>query len=205
MFRRNVPAPGGRADAGGDPGGDALRHLALRRGPFEIVRAAHEPPGGAPTPMAGLPALLFAMVPVMLLSPSPTAIAVAIGVVSWPLTARLTRVAFLKIRGLEHVTPARAIGARNRRIIWKAILFEAELSLLGLGDPDAMSWGPMIGANREYILDAWWPVIFPGLAIFFTVFAVSLIDCIRVPGRAAPLPTLARGASRFAGSRRRCR
>jgi peptide/nickel transport system permease protein len=56
-----------------------------------------------------------------------------------------------------------------------AILFEAGLSFLGLGDPNVMSWGLMIGANREYILDAWWPVTFPGLAIFFTVFAVSLI------------------------------
>jgi peptide/nickel transport system permease protein len=38
-----------------------------------------------------------------------------------------------------------------------------------------MSWGLMIGMNREYILDAWWPVTFPGLAIFLTVFSVSLV------------------------------
>jgi peptide/nickel transport system permease protein len=56
-----------------------------------------------------------------------------------------------------------------------AILFEAGLSFLGLGDPNTMSWGLMIGANRDYILDAWWPVTFPGVAIFCTVFAVSLI------------------------------
>ncbi|MBE1285347.1 MAG: ABC transporter permease subunit [Rhodobacteraceae bacterium] len=142
-----------------------------------------------------LPALLFAMVLVTLFSPSLLTIAMAIGVVSWPQTARLTRAEFLKIKELEYVTAARAIGARNKRIIWKvilpnaapplivsatltigvAILFEAGLSFLGLGDPNVMSWGLMIGANREYILDAWWPVTFPGLAIFFTVFAVSLI------------------------------
>lgn len=142
-----------------------------------------------------LPALLFAMVLVTLFSPSLLTIAIAIGVVSWPQTARLTRAEFLKIRELEYVTAARAIGARNRRIIWRvilpnampplivsatltvgvAILFEAGLSFLGLGDPNVMSWGLMIGANREYILDAWWPVTFPGLAIFFTVFAISLI------------------------------
>ena len=142
-----------------------------------------------------LPALLFAMVLVTLFSPSLFTIAMAIGVVSWPQTARLTRAEFLKIKELEYVTAARAIGAKNKRIIWKvilpnampplivsatltigvAILFEAGLSFLGLGDPDVMSWGLMIGANREYILDAWWPVTFPGLAIFFTVFAVSLI------------------------------
>lgn len=142
-----------------------------------------------------LPALLFAMVLVTLFSPSLVTIAFAIGVVSWPQTARLTRAEFLKIRELEYVTAARAIGARNGRIMWRvilpnalpplivsatltvgvAILFEAGLSFLGLGDPNTMSWGLMIGANREYILEAWWPVTFPGLAIFLTVFAVSLI------------------------------
>ena len=142
-----------------------------------------------------LPALLFAMVLVTLFSPSLWTIAFAIGVVSWPQTARLTRAEFLKIKELEYVTAARAIGAKNKRIIWKvilpnaapplivsatltigvAILFEAGLSFLGLGDPNVMSWGLMIGANRDYILDAWWPVTFPGLAIFLTVLAVSLI------------------------------
>lgn len=142
-----------------------------------------------------LPALLFAMVLVTLFSPSLTMIAIAIGLVSWPQTARLTRAEFLKIRKLEYVTAARAIGARNGRIMWRvilpnalpplivsatltigvAILFEAGLSFLGLGDPNTMSWGLMIGANRAYILSAWWPVTFPGLAIFLTVFAVSLV------------------------------
>lgn len=142
-----------------------------------------------------LPALLFAMVLVTLFSPSLWTIAIAIGVVSWPQTARLTRAEFLKIKQLEYVTAARAIGAQDGRIMWTvilpnaapplivsatltvgvAILFEAGLSFLGLGDPNVMSWGLMIGANRDYILDAWWPVTFPGLAIFLTVFAVSLI------------------------------
>ena len=86
-------------------------------------------------------------------------------------------------------------SAQNGRIMWRviipnaapplivsatltvgvAILFEAGLSFLGLGDPNKMSWGLMIGMNREYILDAWWPVTFPGLAIFLTVFSVSLV------------------------------
>lgn len=142
-----------------------------------------------------MPALLFAMVLVTLFTPSLTMIAIAIGVVSWPQTARLTRAEFLKIKNLEYVTAARAIGAKNNRIIWRvilpnalpplivsatltvgiAILFEAGLSFLGLGDPNTMSWGLMIGSNREYILTAWWPVTMPGLMIFLTVFAVSLI------------------------------
>lgn len=142
-----------------------------------------------------LPALLFAMVVVTLFSPSLVTIALAIGVVSWPATARLTRAEFLRIRELEYVTAARSIGAGNGRIIFKvilpnalpplivsaaltvgvAILFEAGLSFLGLGDPNQVSWGLMIGQNRNFILEAWWPVAIPGIAIFLTVFAVSLV------------------------------
>ncbi len=142
-----------------------------------------------------LPALLFAMVVVTLFSPSMVTTALAIGLVLWPQTARLTRAEFLKIRELEYVTAARSIGASNGRIMWKvilpnalpplivsatlsvgvAILFQAGLAFLGLDDPNTMSWGLMIGANRQYILNSWWPVTFPGIAIFLTVLAVSLI------------------------------
>ncbi len=142
-----------------------------------------------------LPALLFAMVLVTLFTPSLYTVSFAIGVVLWPQTARLTRAEFLRIRELEYVLAARAIGARNARIILRvilpnalpplivsatltvgvAILFESGFSFLGLGDPNVMSWGVMIGANRNFIFDAWWPVTIPGAAIFLTVFAVSLI------------------------------
>lgn len=142
-----------------------------------------------------LPALLFAMVVVTLFSPSLVTVTLAIGVVSWTGTARLTRAEFLKFCNLEFVRAERAIGARDARIIWKvilpnalpplvvsatlavgaAILFEAGLSFLGLGDPNQMSWGLMIGSSRPYVLDCWWAVTFPGAAIFVTVLAVSLI------------------------------
>jgi peptide/nickel transport system permease protein len=56
-----------------------------------------------------------------------------------------------------------------------AILFEAGLSFLGLGDPNTISWGYMIGSSRLYIRQAWWSVTFPGLAIFMTVLSLSLI------------------------------
>ncbi|MBA3597411.1 MAG: ABC transporter permease [Methylibium sp.] len=142
-----------------------------------------------------LPALLFAMVLVTLFGPTLVTITLAIGVVSWTGTARLTRAEFMKVRGLEFVRAERAIGAGNARLIWKvilpnalpplvvsatlavgaAILFEAGLSFLGLGDPNQMSWGLMIGSSRQYILSSWWAVAFPGAAIFVTVLAVSLI------------------------------
>jgi peptide/nickel transport system permease protein len=49
------------------------------------------------------------------------------------------------------------------------------LSFLGLGDPNTMSWGLMLGQNRNYVLNAWWTVAFPGAAIFIAVLAISLI------------------------------
>lgn len=142
-----------------------------------------------------LPALLFAMVVVTLFSPSLVTVTLAIGIVSWTGAARLTRAEFMKFRSLEFVRAERAIGARDARIIWKvilpnalpplvvsatlaigsAILFEAGLSFLGLGDPNQMSWGLMIGSSRQYVLSCWWAVAFPGAAIFLTVLAVSLI------------------------------
>ena len=142
-----------------------------------------------------LPSLLFAMVVVSLFGPTIVTVTIAIGIVSWPGTARLARAEFLKTRNMEFVRAERSIGARNARLIWKvilpnafpplvvsatlavgaAILFEAGLSFLGLGDPNQMSWGLMIGSSRQYVLASWWAVTFPGIAIFVTVLAVSLI------------------------------
>jgi peptide/nickel transport system permease protein len=142
-----------------------------------------------------LPALLFAMVLVSLFTASIYLIVLAIAVVSWTAIARLTRAEFLKIKEREYVMAERAMGARNMSIMWKvilpnalpplivavalsvgvAILFEAALSFLGLGDPNAYSWGYMIGSSREYIWDSWWTVTFPGFAIFLTVLGISLI------------------------------
>lgn len=142
-----------------------------------------------------LPALLFAMVLVSLFSANIYIIILAIAVVTWTGIARLTRAEFLKIKEREYVMAERAMGAGNTRIMWiiilpnafpplivsmalgvgVAILFEAALSFLGLGDPNAYSWGYMIGSSREYIWDSWWAVTFPGFAIFLTVLGISLI------------------------------
>jgi peptide/nickel transport system permease protein len=142
-----------------------------------------------------LPALLLAMVLVTLFSPSLATIIFAIAVVSWTPVARLARAEFFKIKEREFVTAERAMGAKNSRIMWRvilpnampslivvmalgvgvAILFEAALSFLGLGDPNAYSWGYMIGASRDHIFETWWAVTFPGLAIFLTVLSISLI------------------------------
>lgn len=142
-----------------------------------------------------LPPLLFAMVLVTLFGQTLTTITVAIGVVSWPTAARLTRAEFLRLRNLDFVKASRAAGAGNLHLILRvvlpnalppiivsatlaigvAILFEGGLSFLGLGDPNTMSWGLMIGQNRNYVLDGWWTVTFPGAAIFVAVLAISLV------------------------------
>ena len=142
-----------------------------------------------------LPTLLFSMVIVALFGASLPMITFAIGIVSWTAVARITRAEFLRIRELDYVTAARACGARNGKLIFRvilpnalppiivqaalmvgsAILFEAGLSFLGLTDPNIVSWGQIIGSNRPYILDAGYTVTIPGLAIFVTVLAITLI------------------------------
>lgn len=142
-----------------------------------------------------LPALLFAMVLVTLFTPSLQVVIFAIGLVAWTGTARLARAEFMRLRGMEFASAARAMGAGPLRlmlreilpnalpplivsaslIVGSAILFEAGLSFLGLSDPNVMSWGMMIGNNRRNILECWWAVTFPGAAIFLTVLSVSLV------------------------------
>jgi peptide/nickel transport system permease protein len=142
-----------------------------------------------------MPALLFAMVLILLFGASLPIIAAAIGAVSWTGTARLTRAEFLRLRGADFVTAAVTAGARPRHVIFNiilpnaspsiivagtfsiglSILFESSLSFLGLGDANRISWGLMVGQNREYILEAWWTVTLPGAAIFLLVLSVCLI------------------------------
>jgi peptide/nickel transport system permease protein len=142
-----------------------------------------------------LPPLLFAMVLVSIFEPKLWTIAIAIGVVSWTSVARLTRAEFLRVRELDFVKAARAAGGRTFYLMYStilpnalppivvaaalaigmAILFEGALSFLGLSDPNTMSWGMIIGQNRNYIMDAWWTVAFAGGAIFLAVLAISLI------------------------------
>ncbi|WP_315831294.1 ABC transporter permease [Bradyrhizobium prioriisuperbiae] len=142
-----------------------------------------------------LPPLLFAMVLVTLFGAKLTTITLAIGAVSWTAAARLTRAEFMRLRNLDFIKASRAAGAGNAHLILRvvlpnalppiivsatlaigvAILFEGGLSFLGLGDPNTMSWGLMLGQNRNYMLDAWWTVMFPGAAIFLAVLSVSLV------------------------------
>ena len=142
-----------------------------------------------------LPTLLFAMVIVALFGSSVLAITIAIGAVSWAGVARITRSEFLRIKELDFVLASRASGTSNLNLIFRVILpnaaapiivqsallvgaaitFEAGLAFLGLSDPNVVSWGQVIGSNRTYILNATYTVTFPGVAIFITVLAISLV------------------------------
>lgn len=141
-----------------------------------------------------IPSFALAIVLVAILQPQLGSIVLAIGVVSWPPVARLVRGEVLSLRTREYVQAAVTIGQSTPRILFSqvlpntiapiivmgslmigsAILLESSLSFLGLGDPNLMSWGYMVGAGRTRLIDAWWISFFPGLAIFLTVLALNL-------------------------------
>jgi peptide/nickel transport system permease protein len=142
-----------------------------------------------------IPAFLFAIVLVAIFRPSVTTVVLAIGVVSWPPVARLTRGEFRSLRGRDFVQACIAMGIGDARIIAlhvlpnalapivvtgslmvaTAILTEAGLAFLGLSDPNVMSWGSIIGAGREVLRTAAWITALPGLAILLTVLAINLV------------------------------
>ncbi len=119
-----------------------------------------------------------------------------VGITSWTGIARLTRAEFLKLKQMEFVTAARAMGAGRLRIMFlhilrnalapvlvpitfgiaAAILIESGLSFLGFGaSPPNPSWGTLLNSGRSAIEQMWWLILFPGLAIFLTVLAYNLI------------------------------
>jgi peptide/nickel transport system permease protein len=119
-----------------------------------------------------------------------------VGVTSWTGIARLTRAEFMKLKQMEFVTAARAMGASWPRIMFQhvlrnalapvlvpitfgiaaAILIESGLSYLGFGaSPPNPSWGTLLKSGRSAIEQMWWLILFPGLAIFLTVLAYNLI------------------------------
>ncbi|MCV2892434.1 ABC transporter permease [Lentibacter sp. XHP0401] len=142
-----------------------------------------------------IPSFALAIVLLAIFQPSLTFVIIAISIVSWPPVARLVRGEVLSLRTREFVEAATLSGLGNTQIILRhilpnalppiivlaslmvaqAILLESSLSFLGLGDPNIMSWGYMIGAARTVIRTAWWLSFLPGMAILLTVLALNLI------------------------------
>jgi peptide/nickel transport system permease protein len=142
-----------------------------------------------------IPSFVLAVVLVAIFSPTIANITMAIAVVSWPSVARLARAEFIAHRDREYVQGCRAIGMPDWEIITlqilpnalppvivvaslmvaTAILTESGLSFLGLGDPNRVSWGYMIGVARTVLRTAWWMAAIPGVMILVTVLAINLV------------------------------
>lgn len=142
-----------------------------------------------------IPNFVLVVVIVAIFTPSLGSIVTAIALVSWAPLARLVRGEFLSLRSREFVQAAITCGQGDATIIFRqilpncmspiivsaslmvatAILLESSLSFLGLGDPNAMSWGFMVGSARTVLRQAWWMCFFPGFAILLTVLGLNLI------------------------------
>jgi peptide/nickel transport system permease protein len=142
-----------------------------------------------------IPTFVLLMVLVAFLEPSLASAVIGIALISWPQVARVVRGEFLSLREREFVQAARVLGLSDTSIIFgqilpnaltpivvissmmvgNAILTESALSFLGLGDPNLLSWGSMIGGSRSAMWVAWWTTVLPGLCIMVTVLALNFI------------------------------
>lgn len=142
-----------------------------------------------------LPTLLLALLIVAALGPGIGNLVLILALTGWTRFARIVRGQVVSLREREFVLAARAVGAGPVRIMLthlapnllspllvlatlelaRVILIEAALSYLGLGvQPPTASWGRILAEGEIYIANAWWVVVFPGLAIILTVLAVNL-------------------------------
>lgn len=142
------------------------------------------------------PSLILSLAFVAALGPSLNNAIIAIALTSWPPIARLARAEAMTFRQADYIAAARLQGASPMRIIVKSIvpmclpsvlirltlnmatviLTAAGLGFLGLGaQPPLPEWGAMIATGRRYMLDSWWLVTFPGVAILCVSLAFNLL------------------------------
>ena len=146
--------------------------------------------------LMAFPPVLLALGIAAALGPSSFTAAIALAAVYIPRTARIVRASVLVVREMEFVQAAMAMGAGNFRILRKhvlpnclaplivqltfvfafAVVTEATLSFLGLGSPPPTpTWGNMIAEGRQYIRDAAWITLIPGIALALTVLSLNLL------------------------------
>jgi peptide/nickel transport system permease protein len=146
--------------------------------------------------LLAFPAIVLAIALMAVFGPSLYNAMLAIGIIYVPAFARITRANVLSLREQEFVEAARALGAPDRYVVFRAILpnclsaiivqaslgvgyailVEASLSFLGLGiQPPDPSWGSMLSQGRNFLHQAWWFATFPGLAIFLTVLGLNFV------------------------------
>jgi peptide/nickel transport system permease protein len=143
-----------------------------------------------------IPRLFLLLLLAALFRPSLATTVVLVGTTTWMAAARLVRGEALSLREREFVSAARAAGASPLLVamrhvlphaaamlgieaalrLGQAVLLEASLSFLGLGvPPPAASWGGLIADGRDRLLDGWWIVTWPGLALAGVVIAANLV------------------------------
>ena len=141
------------------------------------------------------PTFFLIIAVIAIFEPSIVNIMVVIGGVSWTRVFRLVRGEVLKVRRLDYVVAARALGTPSLRVMFRhvlpnaispvfvavafgvanAVLAETSLAFLGFGDPSAPSWGEMVNQGRAYVSQGLWHLtVFPGLAIFVTLTGFNL-------------------------------
>ncbi len=168
-----------------------------------------------------VPRILIALLLVAIFGGRLWTLIMVIVVTGWPMTARIVRSEVLSLREQEFTLAARALGASGARILWRhllpnalppvliglpvqvgrAILLEAGLSFLGLGDPGFASWGRLLQSGQGYMRVAWWLALFPGMALTATVLALYLVaeglHVLSAPALARRLAAGARPAARL--------
>ncbi|MEM1584630.1 MAG: ABC transporter permease [Nitrososphaerota archaeon] len=142
-----------------------------------------------------LPQFLLALIIVAIFGQNFQNIIIAIGIVSWPGIARMIRAEFLSIRERPFIEAAKAIGLSDIKIIFSeilpnampsvipyvilqinaAILIEAGLGFLGIADPNVPSLGLMLNTAQQYLMNAWWMAVFPGLMLSIIVIGLNLL------------------------------
>lgn len=142
-----------------------------------------------------IPTFFLILLIVALFSNSIFYVMIILGLTTWPRNAKLMRAQALSLRERTFVQSAVAMGETKGQILFKyilpngifpvianttrgmagAILTEASLSFLGLGDPNIISWGQMIQSGRGYMATSWWLTVLPGIAVVITVILFYMI------------------------------
>ena len=146
--------------------------------------------------LMAFPGMLLALTIMAILGPGLTNVMVAVGLGSIPQYMRMARSSVMKAREMDYVEAARCIGCTDTRMLFRhilpnilrpiivlatlgigsAILEGASLSFLGLGaQPMTPEWGSMLSSGRQFLRNAWWVSVFPGIGVFLVIFSINLI------------------------------
>lgn len=142
-----------------------------------------------------VPRFFLALLVISFFGPSLNKLILLLGLTSWPFLARVVRAEALGLKARDFVEAARGLGASSARIVFRhvipnllpsvivvvalfssrVIMIESSLSFLGLGDPNKISWGFLASNARDFLAQAWWMALFPGIAIAISVFSLNLL------------------------------